>query len=908
MGRADEVGLFQSEFRVRIEGAAEGAFLPYPDVGASAADPEELSNALLYRDAQTYAVGHGCAAEWSEDTGALGSGELVAQCLPSFEAPSISPDVLLEDGTRLEVPMRPLAGLDPNDDGMPALVTVVAEYERWIERQRVKVASLPEELRETASRHLDACDDAAGRMRSGLEYLRDDAHAAQAFQLANRAMLIQQERGELKLRDAHFDAKTKRLTFSPPLVDVTDDQLSPTRSWRAFQIAFFLMSLRSAADEPGLERSGVELIWFPTGGGKTEAYLALAAFHMLLRRLDGSDDQPAVDVLMRYTLRLLTSQQFQRASGLILALESLRNEYAELGPREFSIGLWVGGASSPNRRQEAVAALNQLNGGEAGASNRFVLLRCPWCRAQMGPLRSAAGRRIRGAPAVIGYVRSGDTVVFRCPDMQCRFSSGLPIYVIDEDLYERRPSFVIGTVDKFANLAWRPEARALFGIAPSGERDVRPPGLIVQDELHLIAGPLGSMVGLYEPLLEYLCTDHRGKKPVPPKIVSSTATIRRYREQILGLYGRSDVTLFPPPGLDAGDSFFASYARTVDGDLASGRLYLGVHAPGLGSLQTAQVRTFSAAMQGVLDLEPEGRDPWWTLLVFFNSLRELGGALSLFQSDIPDYLHVLRRRYGLDAQHSRWVRATEELTGRLRDDEIPEKLETLGVKYPGEGERDAIDVCLASSILEVGIDIDRLSLMAIVGQPKTTAQYIQVSGRIGRRWWERPGLVLSLYSASKPRDRSHFERFRSYHQRLYAQVEPTSVTPFSPPALDRAIRAVITGYLRQTGNVGHDAPYPFPSDAIDEVGVLLRNRAVALGLDERELAEFDQRFKRSARELRDWERQRWTGGYQTADIPMLRRAGEYAPPESRRISWELPTSMRNVDAECQGSITTLYLA
>jgi hypothetical protein len=458
-------------------------------------------------------------------------------------------------------------------------------------------------------------------------------------------------------------------------------------------------------------------------------------------------------------------------------------------------------------------------------------------------------------------------------------------------------------VDKFALLAWKSEARALFGIDKDGVRYCSPPSLIIQDELHLISGPLGSMVGLYETVIEELCTDRRGQGTTSPKIVSSTATIRRYVDQIKALYARSDVALFPPPGLSADDSFFARYARDAEGKLQRGRVYVGVHAPGLGSLQTAQIRTFTALLQAPLALPVEQRDPWWTLLLFFNSLRELGTTLSLFQSDIPDYFRVLLNRTGLNFSQMRRFWHVLELTARLRNEEVPEAISKLEVKYEG-GKEYAVDVCLASNIIEVGIDIDRLSLMAVVGQPKTTSQYIQVTGRVGRRWESRPGLVVTLYSASKPRDRSHFEKFRSYHERLYAQVEPTSVTPFSPPVLDRALHALMVAYVRQVGDRDCTrSPYPYPEELIEQLRQIMLPRVRAV--DAMEVDNVERVFARRAAEWRDWQRNDWqsrSGG----EIPLLRRAGSYASPEQARLSWSVAQSMRDVDAQCEAIITDLY--
>ncbi len=738
-------------------------------------------------------------------------------------------------------------------------------------------------------------------MRAGLELVRTDGTVRRAFQLANHAMLLQQLRTRRRNpRETVYNGDTALIEVADHL-DVPDwRSVSDRGDWRPFQIAFVLTALGSTASAESQERDTVELIFFPTGGGKTEAYLCLAAFSMFYRRLADPSDA-GVDVVMRYTLRLLTAQQFQRAGALICAMEHLRKKAPDLGDQRFSIGIWVGSAVTPNDRVDARATLKRLNRGDSYAENKFVVLRCPWCSAQMGPIKST-GKRQRNAPRVAGYVESAKTVVLCCPDGGCEFANGLPIQVIDEDMYRDPPSLVIGTVDKFAMLAWRPEARALFGIGSDGSRIASPPNLVLQDELHLISGPLGSLAGLYEPLIDELCTDRRDGRYCRPKIVTSTATIRRSEEQIRGLYARTDAPLFPPHGLDAADSFFARYAEDSDGKLMPGRLYVGVHGPGLGSVQTAQVRTFSALLQAPVGLSRDEQDPWWTLAVFFNSLRELGTSLSLLQSDIPDYLKVLRNRLGIAPPDVRRLWNVLELTSRLRNDEIPKAMEDLEIPTSGGGGR-PVDICLASNIIEVGIDIDRLSLMCVVGQPKTTSQYIQVTGRIGRRWKERPGLVATIYSASKPRDRSHFEKFRTYHERLYAQVEPTSVTPFSPPALDRALHAVLVAYVRQLGEEGA-APRPVPDDLIEAAGDLLSARVAVVDPAEEENLQqvFDARYD----EWKRWRRIHWSASGD-GEIPLIRPAGSYTTRAAARLSWSVPQSLRNVDADCRAEISTIYL-
>lgn len=900
----DEKCIFQSRFTAElVTNETPWNILPYP-AKANHTDDEEKSMDLLYRNNRTFCVGHGCSGDWIVNQENQSLSSLVsAEVLPTFEVPSMTPDIIDEHGQVISIPMAPLAGLDENVDGYKSLEKLITSYENWINEKKIDVTKLPPSMTETGHKHINNAQTCLERMKKGFNFLKTNLMAAEAFQLANRAILFQQIRPKDKRRMRYIEDES-RCEFE------TYEEVSPLfpgknkGTWRAFQIAFLLMSIESTALGNIPDRDIVELIWFPTGGGKTEAYLGLIAFSIFFRRLKDPNDN-GVNVLMRYTLRLLTTQQFQRASRLILAMEKIRRVHPEkLGSKEFSIGMWVGSSNTPNLRGQALKLLRDIEKRNATTEYKFVLDRCPWCGAEIGPI-SYKKKKPRFAPNIIGLEQEGETVKFYCPDNHCDFSSGLPIYIIDEDVYEFQPSMVIGTVDKFAMLTWKPESRSLFGIDKNGNRFCSPPSLIVQDELHLISGPLGSMVGLYESVIDELCTDRRVSPHVKPKIISSTATIRRYEEQVKNLYGRKQVNLFPPPGLDAGDSFFARYATDENNHLLPGRLYVGVHAPGLGSMQTVQVRSFTALLQAPMELPENERDPWWTLLLFFNSLRELGTTLSLLQSDIPNYQRALINRLAYIDKNWRNFWNINELTGRANNQDIPKALSNLEVQFPSNNPY-PVDVCLASNILEVGVDIDRLSLMSVIGQPKTTSQYIQVTGRVGRSWWERPGLVVTLYSASKPRDRSHFEKFRTYHERLYAQVEPTSVTPFSPPALDRALHAILVAYVRQLGNEDiANKPFPYPIKLIEEFRNILLPRIKFI--DPEEVENFDKIFKKLTNQWETWERLKWEGNFTDDNDPLLIRAGTYTPPEKKRGSWETPTSMRNVDSECIVEIANALL-
>lgn len=907
-GNRDEAALFQADFSVNVSAHdGRGAVLPYPEAGFVDQDDEEKSLELLYRNYQTFAIGHGCAADWAQPTTAESMalvGVVRADCLPTYQTPSITADIRRADGAALIVPMAPLAGLIAGEDGLSDLQDVIDGYEDWIAAQLVQVETLDPRYQPAGKRHLEECRNMLVRMQSGLRYLQSDDVAAKAFMLANHAVLLQQIRAGDKERKLVYDPTSKRLTLSRERF--APDPLSPPQgrgSWRPFQIAFLLAAVESTAEPSHEDRELVDLIFFPTGGGKTEAYLGLSAFSIFLRRLRDPKDT-GTHILMRYTLRLLTSQQFQRASALICAMEIIRRSASnDLGQEPFRIGIWVGGDTTPNSCSQARDTLRDLRSGDKWAENKFVVIRCPWCAAQIGPIKYE-GRTPKGAPVLAGYEWSPTTcITIRCTDPECEFADVLPVVVVDEQIYEKRPDLVIGTVDKFARLAWDDRTRALFGIDASGEPLCSPPGLVIQDELHLISGPLGSMVGLYEAVIDDLCTDFRSEPIARPKIVSSTATIRRYEDQVRSLFARTRTALFPPRGIEITDSYFAQYAWEEDGTPSPGRLHVGVHGSGLGSMQTAEVRTFSALLQGARDVpEMANRDPWWTLLAFFNSLRELGTSLSLLQSDIPDYLKTMKRRSGIEWSEVRRLNETLELTGRLRSNEVPEAIRALEVTTDEDGY--PVDVCLASNIIEVGVDIDRLSLLAIVGQPKTTAQYIQVSGRVGRRWWERPGLVVTIYGASKPRDRSHFEKFRSYHERLYAQVEPTSVTPFSPPVLDRAAHAVLISYVRQRGNRSEiDSPYPLPEALLADARRLLEERLEIVDPDE--LDTFERVMSRRLAEWAQWERTSWVQRPDD-DSFLIRQSGSYVADRFRDTSWQVPTSLRNVDAECEAVITSQY--
>lgn len=924
-GPKDEVAIFQAGIRVKAS-TSHGWILPYPEYSdrqQAEASIETKTLWLNYRKHRSYAVGHGVATDWGEDIeGKVSS--VWTDSSPVYEVPTMTPDLEIPDEQgnliSLKISMKQLSGIDGHDFQFDEVDRLLREYDHWANELSGEIENNNELAgNEAVISILENIEQARERMLRGRNLLGHNTASRRAFELANLALFISQTRPKTD-RSPSWNGVTGRLEFSLPYAGVDLSSVSESKGyWRPFQLAFLLMSLEGLVNNQSPEREEVDLIWFPTGGGKTEAYLGVIAFLLFYKRLVGEFDE-GVTVLMRYTLRLLTAQQFERATTLFCAMEYIRKEVEPvLGGSPFSIGLWVGMATSPNKRSDAVSFVRQMDRDPEGAENPFILRRCPWCAAKFGAFKTP-----KSGNHVLGYVEEKGTVKYRCPDVACDFASQqedplsppdkepIPVSVIDEDLISSPPDLLVATVDKFALLAWKPELRSFFGINDTGVQKNSPPSLIIQDELHLISGPLGTIVGAYETVVEELCSNDR----IRPKIIASTATISNAGEQIKSLYAREKCSIFPPPGLDASDSFFARESREIDGSRSPGRLYLGVMAPGYVSMQTAQARVFATLLQWPAvnnDWSDEERDPWWTLLCFFNSLRELGSAATLLLADTREYLRVIASRHKLDmTSQFRSSLFPTELTSRIPSHQIPEVLNQLEMQYQTTaGKKDyskaPIDACLASNIIEVGVDVPRLSMMTVVGQPKTTAQYIQVSSRIGRDP-SKPGLVVTLLSPNKARDISHFEKFKNYHQKIYSFVEPTSVTPFSIPAVERTLHALVVIMVRQLSDIQTLAVNPtadLPRQLKMRIHEVIEDRIQKVSPGDREyvLHKLDQRLK----EWLYWLPNDYGTFQGLPDDPSLMyQAGQTPPDTWINRSWPTLTSMRGVDGSAEAAVTRYF--
>jgi hypothetical protein len=973
-----EEHVFQPQIRVRCE---DGASLVPLDEGRSSTNDEDRTLAMLYRSRPSYARGHLCAAVWADldperphptlpvlaatpycwaDGGVVFGSATQARFSPAdvrseyvpvvpvpapekewnpaAPAPELRPDVLSE--TWEPAPLR--AALSP----------LTAAYSAWVKRRDGEVAAMPAADQAVARAAVARARAALQRIQAGIDLLVQDDDARLAFCFANQAIAIQSR--------------------------WTKGRINP---WFSFQLAFQLLNFPAIVQRGHADREVCDLLWFPTGGGKTEAYLGLAAFTMAWRRLSArrtGDRQGGggVAILSRYTLRLLTIQQFRRALALITACEVLRIERRSGGPMgwrpgkckdvndalwgdgRFSAGLWVGGGVTPNslqsfeyrnRKNQIVkvpGAIEILEGRGRGEGEPAQVLTCPacgailaippegfqrgenvtlhlvlgdasqagappapaqfsdtsfqvnaravtihadarfctltlqytpladvspqmvdaWCRncvrPAMGPdtwLVAARGSRPGYFIRTADWGRSEEAVDFEvyCPNAECELNriawqeataSGpwpvhaafrtpagtsarcpIPAWTVDDQVYQRCPSMVVGTVDKFARLSFEPRASSLFGNVdqcnehlgyyrtgcppqgPSGlptthrphvlrGRNVgaarfHPPDLILQDELHLIEGPLGSMVGIYETAVDLLSSALQGRNPVRAKYIASTATVRQASEQVQSLFVR-ELAVFPPSGLIAEDSFFARTASVHPRDAACpGRLYVGVFAPGRGA-QTPLRNIWARLLQHAVDRLRAGAaradlDPFWTLVGYFNAIRELAGAVALARQDIPQRLSDLSA-----APRPLTEEDPLELSSRADSLRLPGMLDRL--KTALTDPREPVNAVVATSMFGTGVDVDRLGLMVVQGQPKTSSSYIQATGRVGRA---RGGLVVTFFRASRPRDLNHYEFFTTYHSALYRHVEPVTVNPFAPRARDRALGPVSVAILRQADSL-----------------------------------------------------------------------------------------------------------
>lgn len=907
--------MFQTQVEVDAGGA--DAFLPIHDWMADPSferenDGEQRRINLQYRNRLEFAVGRTCSVDWDVAPGARRATVVRTTWLPVAEVPQVQATTV--DGAVLDMEELAMADADAAEAG---LRPIARAYGEWLDAQQAQIASLPAHLRPTAQETVDEARQVAEQLSAGIDYLVCHEDALACFHFMNRVMADQR---------VHSQIAALRTNESNLSLDEAERQVRAkpyAHHWRVFQLAFVLMQVVSLMEPATSVRSGdvafAQLIFFPTGGGKTEAYLGLAAFAFAARRLQGRQTTPdgvlepqGVTVLMRYTLRLLTSQQFQRAAALICAAElERRRDTQTWGEEPFRLGLWVGSNVTPKRVEDVSRQIEQNNHRSgAGKIDALQLAQCPWCGCELG------ADDVRVDPTSSRVYIHCHSKTGECPFCEGgEVEEGLPVLTVDEEIYRLVPSFVIATVDKFARLAREGEASSLFGyvgrrcdrhgyvpqldahgdspykncsIKDGGAHPakdghpkayvhqtnrLRPPDLVIQDELHLITGALGTTVGLFESVIDTLCTwrDRQGRT-VKPLIVASSATMRNAANQIRSLYGR-DTHVFPPQVLDASDTFFS---RELEPSREHpGRRYVGVSAAGV-RLTATEIQVAALLMKsGQLLFDRAGKlaDPYMTLVGYFSATRELAGMARYMQDDVTSIIRRSRldsgfpRRYGSVFSELNMGELTSRIAssvivrtlGRMAIEFNEEydttkafeqrmALERAGQQVPRREGEPPFDAVLATSMLQVGVDVSRLGLMMVVGQPKNTAEYIQASSRVGRDA-ARPGLVVSLGNWARPRDLAHFEQFRAYHESFYARVEPLSVTPYSVTSLERGASGLLVSIarvLQANEEAGGMAPETAAGRIRNEAEVAFLGRLIDDVLYSRFLAASDEEGARQA--------------------------------------------------------------
>lgn len=857
----------------------------YPRVKYALLSEEEQELELRYQDERAYAIGHGVAVDWRNNGQSL---EIFSDFMPIVEVPQVTANTGSSSPVLSFVYLKTLA----HDSSVcDKLEDFIEKYEDWIDSQELLASKENTDGKIVAERLLERMTQAKVRMFQGVELLRNNDEAQRAFSLANEAMLMQME-------------LNGRAAAASPY------------AWRPFQLAFVLMSLESCANTDSEFRYCVDLIWFPTGGGKTEAYLGLAAFMFIYRRLTHPSSGAGTAAIMRYTLRLLTSQQFIRACKVISALEIIRRGSTDLGETPFSVGMWLGGATSPNTYKKSFEACNY------GNFSKLVLDHCPWCQIKFNR---------------DNYVATEDHFAFKCHNTQCELGCGgkrdLPFNVVDEALYKEPPTLLIATVDKFARLPWEERAGSFLG----GFNQL-PPELIIQDELHLISGALGSIVGMYEVGIETILNS----RDVYPKFIASTATVREAKKQIKALFAR-DMAVFPPVGLRHNDSYFAKEVPLTE---KPGRLYVGYMAFGKKRVDSAVdlAAALANAPTACFADKQELLDAWWTQLVYHGSLKGVGNSRTNFNSGVPRVQQRLALKELYNAINDDGIASVEQLnneniikgdsfiegknkrmldnefgaTQRYRElfpirklthiksltsqqsaEENSNTFNKLKTKHPAP---DAIDTVLATNMVSVGLDEPRLALMVINGQPLTTAEYIQASSRVGRG--TTPGIVYVNYYKTQAKSLSHYENFRAYHKAFYRYVEPSSITPFTQQVRNRALHAAFvcairhgeSGLLKNTDAADFDASSKLVKSTLKKM--LIRIDLALTGSKEENKKTYEACEAHLNTIINQWEDEienRDNLRYQVSDKSCENLLIDIEKQNSEKGLWPTLNSMRNVE-------------
>jgi len=898
--------IFQAEIKVNSV-----HFLPFENHSPRSKDfqdDEAKELDFIYRSINNYSIGHNCSTYWDES-----HTEIKTTFLPVQDVKDTVNTFSKEDkklNRALDVKNLSVWGLNQNDL-IEHLDYFIAQYSDWIEKQKELNSKENTENQKIGKDIIDRQEANLNRLNKNIKLLQDE-DVLRAFRIANTAMYIQLITSndddfaitEKELKDASKENLDSLNFFENYDAEkrVRNGKIDFVPAYRPFQLAFLLLSIDGIVNPESQSRNNiVDLIWFPTGGGKTEAYLAVAALTIAFRRLNNETGFEGTSVIMRYTLRLLTAQQFERASRLITALEFLRKQKEfsnDLKDEPISIGLWVGMGSTPNDIKGAKSQIRKIENecnkknGNPEEQNSFQISSCPWCGTKLiTPYTTKSGNVVWKS----GFSHSKkEGFIMKCNNEACTCSNGISVQVIDEELYQKPPTLLFGTVDKFAMLAWQNKAHNFFN---SLDDEKLPPDLIIQDELHLLSGPLGSITGIFESVIEDLAT----KNGIPPKIIASTATTRNTEFQVNNLYGNRDVNVFPPSGTNYNDSYFA-----VESD-KSKRRYIGFMPTGKTSIDT-QLQMLAHLLVARLEVYDDQKtknsiDKYWTIVSYYNSLKDVGKIFNKVGDEVSTFTSTLQHRLNeifrdgskeYTFNHFGLPNRTQELTSRIDSTKIKSVLGKIETSFNNENIthsqkgytylNDVVDFVLATNMISVGIDISRLNIMLINGMPKNIAEYIQASSRIGR---STKGLAITLLNPNRAREKSYFEHFNNFHQAFYKNVEPLSITPFTDNTIDKMLSSLMVTYIRNKipGKTGNKDVVHFQKEDIEGLKTLIKNR---FGEHTAEFNWFERKLDNLAYD--------WIARIRESGIKEYKELLKKPAEKNENQDWVLMQSMREIDS------------
>jgi hypothetical protein len=914
---------------------------------------EEETTKFTYRQFEDFGIGHGCSVKWSKTNGTKVETEYIPVCdTPDVETVPRNKEVdpIIEDENRLAPTFLPdsktqqfkwLSTLSDvkDEEIIEGLFTFVRSYKEWISVKRDKYSGMGPALSKIAKQELKKCESDYARMDHNIKtFLEGDRNSKnlRIFRLMNTAMYMQLwhsingKNGKIKTAISSGDI----VGFTESYYKATDDRfigsMEEPVAWRAFQLAFIILNLdgifKEEDDTKWKKRNElVDLVWFPTGGGKTEAYLGIIAMTIINRRFLWGERGGGTAAIMRYTLRLLTLQQFQRATLLIMALELIRRwKVFDLGDEPIYIGLWVGEKTIPNRmepindndKDNLVTEFRKLLNGEP---SKIPFDQCPFCGSTLIP----STHPISNSSDLYNYNR----LCLKCSENNCSFFTGrpsmmrgdqgpLPMSLCDEEIYQHPPALIFGTVDKFAQLAHKvsdrenerkKDSRRIFGRGNWEEgrpqNGYLPPDLIIQDELHLLLGPLGSSVALFESAVDRLSRRPDGTRP---KVISSTATTRNTGLQISAIFDR-EVNIFPKPGVECDDSFFSFYKRTFNegeqmkASYLSKRRYMGFLPTGKTQIWM-QMRLIAILLthralfeiDQIQDNSPckseayteglcKAMDYYHTVVSYFNSLRELGKTESQIQSYILKevrrvFNRVIRPKGLMHSLYTYGPIQVGELTSRLTGEEVKNELIRIQDKWDHlrrlaheEEETNADgsvitatkmgtippEIVVATNMISVGIDISRFNTIIMNSMPRNIAEYIQASSRVAR---DSYGMVLTVHHPFRARDISHYERFIDFHEKMYSYVEPISITPFTRKAVERYMSAYVATVLRHMTRFVNNSTASDIADItqeeldsiVDDLTLYFENRARRLSESNFEQSIKNLLVSRDVENIKEW--------------------------------------------------------